>query len=179
MEYEQSLDVEEMIVDCNVGFGPSFTVLDLGRFARLRVFEVGDNCFSYVETVKLVGLPQLERVRIGTSCFSRSKNNYGNPIGSFCLIDCPRVRELSIGLESFVGYALCEIANDPCLEVVKVGVLAEPGWSFHQGTLRMRSVFTWLYSSADLSKLKTLLIGSEVLKKYTSAVFESEFLRGD
>ena len=43
----------------------------------------------------------------------------------------------------------------------------------------MRSVFTWLYSSADLSKLKTLLIGSEVLKKYTSAVFESEFLRGD
>lgn len=78
-----------------------------------------------------------------------------------------------------VGYALCEIANDPCLEVVKVGVLAEPGWSFHQGTLRMRSVFTWLYSSADLSKLKTLLIGSEVLKKYTSAVFESEFLRGD
>ena len=179
MEYEQSLDVEEMIVDCNVGFGPSFTVLDLGRFARLRVFEVGDNCFGYVETVKLAGLPQLERVRIGTSCFSRSGSDDGNPIGSFCLTDCPRVKELTIGRKSFVGYALCEIANDPCLEVVEVGYLAEPGLSFKCGALEMKSAFAWLYSSADLSKLKTLLIGREVLKKYTSAVFESEFLRGD
>ena len=179
MEYERSLDVEELIVDCNVGFGPSFTVLDLGRFARLRVFEVGDNCFGFVETVKLVGLPHLERVRIGTSCFSRSKDNDGSPIGSFCLTDCPHVKELSIDWKSFVGYALCEIANDPYLEVVEVGDLARSGWSFHQGTLRMRSVFTWLYSSADLPKLKTLLIGREALKKYTSAVFESECFRGD
>ena len=168
-----------MIVDCNVGFGPSFTVLDLGRFARLRVFEVGDNCFGYVETVKLVGLPQLERVRIGTSCFSRSGNDDGNPIGSFCLIDCPRVKELTIDWKSFVGYALCEIANDPCLEVVEVGDLTEPGRSFQRGALRMRSAFAWLYSAVDLSKLKTLLIGREVLKKYTSAVFESECFRGD
>ena len=173
------LDVEELIVDCNVGFGPSFTVLDLGRFARLRVFEVGDKCFGYVETVKLVGLPQLERVRIGTNCFSRSGSDDGNPIGSFCLTDCPCVKELTIGLKSFVGYALCEIANDPCLEVVEVGDLVEPGLSFQRGALEMRSAFAWLHSAVDLSKLKTLLIGSEVLKKYTSAVFESEFLRGD
>ena len=166
-------------MDCNVGFGSAFTVLDLGRFARLRVFEVGDNCFGYVETVKLVGMCHLERVRIGTSCFSRSGSDDGSPIGSFCLTDCPRVRELIIGWKSFADYALCEIANDPCLEVVEVGDLAEPGRSFQRSTLQMRSAFAWLYSAVDLSKLKTLLIGSKVLKKYTSAVFESEFLRGD
>lgn len=89
------------------------------------------------------------------------------------------MKELTIGWKSFADYTLCEIANDFCLEVVEVGDLTEPGRSFQRGALRMRSAFAWLYSAVDLSKLKTLLIGREVLKKYTSAMFESEFLRGD
>ena len=40
---------------------------------KLRLLEVGDECFEYVKEVKLIGLNQLERVVIGENSFTTNK----------------------------------------------------------------------------------------------------------
>ena len=68
--------VETIIVDgCNDG---SFTVLNLTRFVNLKVFEVNDDSFAYVNEVHLIGLPELERVVIGMNSFTKLKNCWCN-----------------------------------------------------------------------------------------------------
>ena len=54
--------VDSIIVDNNACNDTDFVLLDLTRFASLRVFEVGCYSFSYVKEVKLIGLSQLERI---------------------------------------------------------------------------------------------------------------------
>ena len=113
--------VETIIVDSNACKDESFTVLNLTRFANLRVFEVGDFSFSYVEEVQLVGLSKLERVVIGEYSFS---NLYGSGNADNCqfhLKNCERLRELRIGGQSFVEYNVFDVENVPSLEVIEIG----------------------------------------------------------
>ena len=51
--------VDSIIVDNNACNDTDFVLLDLTRFASLKVFEVGYYSFSYVKEVKLIGLNQL------------------------------------------------------------------------------------------------------------------------
>ena len=71
-----SLDdsVTEIIIDNGVG-DSNFTVLDLSRFTRLRRLEIGDHCMSYVTTVNMTGLAELESVVIGENSFTKCKND--------------------------------------------------------------------------------------------------------
>ena len=113
--------VETIIVDNNGCNDESFTVLNLTRFVNLRVFEVGDYSFSYVEVVQLVGLSKLERVVIGEYSFSTLYES-GNPDDyQFHLKNCERLRELRIGSRSFVEYDVFDVENVPSLEVIEIG----------------------------------------------------------
>ena len=67
-----------MIVDNNACNDKCFTALALSFFSNLKVFEVGDYSFAFVDEVKLIGLNQLERVVIGKNCFTKEKNSWGN-----------------------------------------------------------------------------------------------------
>ena len=51
--------MEVMIVDSNACNEKCFTALVLS-FSNLRVFEVGDYSFAFVDGVKLIGLNRLE-----------------------------------------------------------------------------------------------------------------------
>ena len=68
--------MEVMIVDNNACNDKCFTALVLSLFSNLKVFEVGDYSFAFVEEVKLIGLNRLERVVIGKNCFTKEKNDY-------------------------------------------------------------------------------------------------------
>ena len=116
-----------MIVDNNACNDKCFTALILSSFSNLKVFEVGDYCFAFVEEVKLIGLSKLEMVVIGNCCFR--KNSQKNPNRHFYLKDCERLRELKIGRFSFSDYSVCEVENVPSLEVIEMGDLNE--WSFN------------------------------------------------
>ena len=116
--------IEELIVESNSCNGREWTALDLSFIPSLRLFEVGDGCFKYVNEVKLIGLDQLERVVIGKKSFTMEKNDWGNdPNRHFYLKDCERLRELKIGRYSFNDYSVCEIENLPSL---KVRVFVQP-----------------------------------------------------
>ena len=130
--------MESIIVDNNGCNDESITVLNMTRFVNLRVFEVGDYSFSYVEDVHLIGLPKLERVVIGKHCFTLPKWEGVNEDNSFYLKNCERLRELKIGHYSFADYSVCEIENVPSLEVIEMGEL-EDGSNFSLASLELKS----------------------------------------
>ena len=131
--------MEVMIVDSNACNDKCFTALVLS-FSNLRVFEVGDYSFAFVEEVKLIGLSHLERVVIGKNCFTKEKNDWGNdPNRHFYLKNCERVKELKMGHHSFIDYSVCEIENVPSLEVIEMGELDERSCNFFYASLELKS----------------------------------------
>ena len=132
--------MEVMIVDSNVCNDECFTALDLSSISNLKVFEVGDYSFSFVEEVKLIGLKQLERVVIGMNCFTKEKYSWGyDPNRHFYLKNCERLRELKMGRYSFSDYSVCEIENVPSLEVIEMGELNEESSNFNYASLELKS----------------------------------------
>ena len=135
--------VESIIVDNNACNDRSFTVLNLTRFVNLKVFEVCDYSFSYVNEVHMIGLPELERVVIGEKSFSQYKIYfYDYPSGEFYLKDCDKLRELRIGESSFINYVSCVIEDNSRLEVVEIGKLLRWwGYNFYYASLEMKSCY--------------------------------------
>ena len=132
-------DIEVLIVKCCVCNDESYTSLDLSSYVCLKVFEVGDECFRYVEEVKMIGLKELEKVVIGMNCFTKQKNDCGNdPDRHFYLKNCERLRELKIGPHSFSYYRVCEIENVPSLEVIEMGDLNEWSSNFFNASLELK-----------------------------------------
>ena len=132
--------MEVVIVDNNACNEKCFTALVVSFFSNLKVFEVGDYSFSFVEEVKLIGLSQLERVVIGKNSFTKKKNSSGNdPNRHFYLKNCERLRELKIGCYSFSDYSVCEIENVPSLEVIEMGELNEESNNFCCASLELKS----------------------------------------
>ena len=130
--------VEEIIVDSYACNDKSFTVLSLTRFVDLRVFAVGNECFEYVEEVKMIGLNQLERVVIGKHSFRRGTRD--DPTRHFYLKNCWRLREVKMGRYSFSDYYVCEIENVPSLEVIEIGdISAESNSFWHASKLELKS----------------------------------------
>ena len=132
-----SPNVEVMIVDSNVCNDECFTALDLSSISNLKVFEVGDYSFAFVDEVKLIGLNRLERVVIGKHCFIKSFEK--NPNRHFYLKNCEKVRELKMGRYSFSDYSVCEIENVPSLEVIEMGDVNKSGDNFKYASLELKS----------------------------------------
>ena len=132
--------MEVVIVDNNACNDKCFTELDLTSISNLKVFEVGDYSFSFVNEVKLIGMNELERVVIGKNSFTKCKNNCEyNPNRHFYLKDCERLRELKISRYSFSDYSVCEIENVPSLEVIEMGALNEKSYNFYHAPLELKS----------------------------------------
>ena len=113
----------EIIIDNGVG-DSNFTELDLSRFTRLRRLEIGDHCMSYVTTVNMTGLAELERVVIGKNSFTKCKNEVeitSDPNRRFELKGCEKLKSLRIGSYSFSDYTVFEIENVDALEVIEMG----------------------------------------------------------
>ena len=132
--------IEELIVENNSCNGPEWAALDLSFISHLRLLEVGDECFKYVDEVKLIGLSKLERVLIGMKSFTKRKNDDCNdPNCHFYLKNCERLRELKMGRYSFNDYSVCEIENVPSLEVIEMGKLNEESYNFYCASLELKS----------------------------------------
>ena len=126
--------VEELIVSDECCNGMEWRAFDVTCIVHLRELRVGYGCFGKTEELKLIGLSQLERVVIGKSSFTTEgydPNESGmNPNRHFYLKDCPRLKELKIGIWSFSDYSVCEIENVNRLEVIEMGDLKEKSGNF-------------------------------------------------
>ena len=132
--------IEELIVENNSCNGREWGVLDLSFMPKLRLLEVGDDCFENVNEVKLIGLNQLERVVIGESCFTENTHEcQSNPSHHFYLRNCLQLRELRIGCWSFMDYSVCEVENVNQLEVIEIGELNAVSCNFFSASLELKS----------------------------------------
>ena len=132
--------LEELIIQDNSCNGPEWTALNLSFMPKLRLFEVGDNCFEYVDEVKLVALSELERVVMGKNSFTKRKGSYGyDPSRHFDLENCPSLKELKIGRWSFSDYSTCKLDNLPSLEGIEMGEGTLWTYSFYCASLEMKS----------------------------------------
>ena len=129
--------MEVMIVDSNACNDVIYQLLDLSSISNLKVFEVGDYSFAFVDEVKLIGLNRLERVVIGKHCFRKDFEKYSNR--HFYLKNCERLRELKIGRYSFSDYSVCKIENVPSLEVIEMGELIERSYNFFAASMKLKS----------------------------------------
>ena len=119
----------------------SLTVLDLTRFKRLKRIVIGDECFMYVEEVKLIGLSKLESVEIGKNSFTKYKNGFGeNPNRHFYLKNCPKLKSLKIGIVSFSDYTVIEIENVDALEAIEMGELNQDSYNYDSASLELKSI---------------------------------------
>ena len=104
------------------------------------LFEVGDNCFEYVDEMKLVALSELERVVMGQNSFTKRKGRYGyDPSRHFDLENCSSLKELKIGRWSFSDYSTCKLDSLPSLEGIEMGEGTLWTYSFYYASLEMKS----------------------------------------
>ena len=133
-------NVKTLIVDSNVCNDQCYTVFNLSSFTNLKVFEVGDYSFTYVNEVRLIGLKHLERVVIGENSFTKKKISGGHdPARHFYVKNCKKLRELKIGYYSFSDYSVCEIENVPSLEVIEMGGMDRDSINFLYSSLELKS----------------------------------------
>ena len=132
--------LEELIIQNNSCNGPEWNALTLSFMPKLRLFEVGDNCFEYVDDVKLVALSELERIVMGQNSFTKRKGRYGyDPSRHFDLENCSSLKELKIGRWSFSDYSTCKLDNLPSLEGIEMGEGTLWTYSFYCASLEMKS----------------------------------------
>ena len=135
-----STDVTEIVVDDGLN-EPDFTGFDLSGFSKLKRLEIGNDCFAYVEEVKLIGLKQLESVEIGENSFTKNERGDGyDPDGHFYLKDCPKLKSLKMGRFSFNDYTLCVIEDMDALEVIEMGGLNQYSYNFRYASLELKSI---------------------------------------
>ena len=137
-----SVSVRTVVVASNCCNDSELSVIDLSRFVNLRELKVGDDCFEYVEEVKLIDLSKLESVVIGKNSVTKEKNDYPrslNPNRHFYLKNCKRLRELKMGRYSFNDYSVCEIESVPSLEVIEMGRMNEESYNFSYASLELKS----------------------------------------
>ena len=133
--------VSEITIPSNSLNDASLTVLDLSRFRRLKRLVIGNECFMYVDEVKLIGLSELESVEIGMNSFTKNKNWYGNdPNRHFYLKNCPKLKSLKMGRYSFSDYTVCEIENVDALEEIEMGELGIVSSNFWHASLELKSI---------------------------------------
>ena len=99
------------------------TVLDFSPFKNVVSIVIGNKSFSYVKTVCITELPKLETVRIGFHSFFRF-SDYGmdlTPGYRFSVYNCPLLKELKIGMDSFASYSWFVVKNLPSLEDLVIG----------------------------------------------------------
>ena len=137
-------NVFEIVVSSNCCNEKSMKVLDLSELKCLKRIEIGNECFEYVDEVKMAGLNELESVEIGMSSFTQHKNGCGNdPNRHFYLKNCLHLKSLKMGRFSFSDYTVCEIENVDALEVIEMGNainLNEESRNFYYASLELKSI---------------------------------------
>ena len=129
-----------IVVDDGVS-DSGITGFDVSGFSKLKRLEIGNDCFTDVEEVKLIGLSELESVEIGEKSFTEKRNGDGNdPNRQFYLKNCPKLKSLKMGCYSFSDYSVIEIENVDDLEVIEMGDLDELSCNFYCASLELKSI---------------------------------------
>ena len=145
-----------VVFTCRACFPAYFASVDISHFAVLCELIIGDGCFRNVKGLELRGKHYLEKVEIGSGCFSKSN-------GVMKVVDCQKLKHLKIGSDSCVGWSEF-VLRDCGVEEVEIG----------------DSCFVNCEKTTivDLVELKELRIGKEVFRGRKNEKNELEMISG-
>ena len=125
--------VTELVIPSNCCNEADFSLFDVSELKWLKSISIANYSCQSVNEVKLMGMKRLEKVTIGENCFKK---------GAFYLKNCPVMKELRIGVGSFVQYTICEFEDLPSLERIEMGDLQpQHGCScFQHASLELKSI---------------------------------------
>ena len=89
------------------------------RFQSLKTLVIGNGCFGNVRVFELDGLGELESVVIGQKSFRISE--FKRSDGSYRIVNCPKLKSIQIGYDSFRDYHSFELNNLPSLQSIDIG----------------------------------------------------------
>ena len=100
--------------------GKSIITFNISNNGELKRIEIGNNCFGKVRVFELDGLSELESVVIGQHSFMIAsyyeRNDY-----SYRIVNCPKLKSIEIGYQSFYDYHSFELNNLPSLQSIDIG----------------------------------------------------------
>ena len=94
-------------------------IISNNSFHFIKSITIGHKCFQSVRKFVIDGLESLEVVKIGRKSFKR--NNSGHDDNICRITNCPNLRQLEIGDESFSDFKSFEISNVNSLQSIKLG----------------------------------------------------------
>ena len=121
MNFTQPRGIEELIIGDN-SFNESCDDLskmkmDLSELKKLKRIEIGNQCFQHVREFVIDGLESLESVKIGKECF---RIDYKERDDGLCRItNCPNLRQLETGDNSFEDFKSFELSNVNSLQSIR------------------------------------------------------------
>ena len=113
------LGIKKLRIGDNGYNNGSVTELKLSGLVRLKRVVIGDECFGKVRVFELNGLNKLESVVIGGNSF-RISDKERNDV-SCQIVNCPKLKSIQIGDESFRDYHSFELNNLPSLQSIDIG----------------------------------------------------------
>ena len=99
--------------------GNNIASFNISNNGVLKSIVIGDNCFGKVRVFELNGLDELESVVIGKKSFRISNDERSD--GSCRIVNCPKLKSIQIGNESFYDYHSFELNNLPSLQSIDIG----------------------------------------------------------
>ena len=99
--------------------GDDIKSLNITNNGYLKRIAIGDGCFGKVRVFELDGLSELESVVIGQQSFRFGYDERND--GSYRIMNCPKLKSIQIGDESFRDYNSFELNNLPSLQSIVIG----------------------------------------------------------
>ena len=109
----------ESIATPNKSFNESKSFIPLYFLHSLKRIVIGYKCFGSVRVFELNGLSELEIVKIGYGSFNIWNSKRSD--GSCRIVNCPKLKSIQIGDDSFFDYRSFELNNLPSLQSIEIG----------------------------------------------------------
>ena len=97
----------------------NITTFNITNNGKLKRIQIGNDCFGKVRVFELDGLSELESVVIGKNSFRISDAERND--GDYRIVNCPRLKSIQIGYESFRDYHSFELINLHSLQSIDIG----------------------------------------------------------
>ena len=144
-------------------------ITDLSQLIRI---EIGNNCFTNVREFVIDGLESLENMKIGEKCF-RIGDDRERDDGVCRIKNCPKLRKVEIGNDSYQEFKSFELVDVNSLESIDFGNNCFSYSDFSiKGSFDLNGVIILLY--VDLQALKTIIMKYRSFEYCHIAVLESK-----
>ena len=124
------------------------TINCFSQFTLVESIEIGNDCFSRVETFRIDGLNRLKTIKIGNNSFNQLKSidkwdwkKANNVSKSFHILNCESLESIQIGRYSFSDFGgKFELKNLPQLQSIQIGTVGSSSSNFYWSLFVIRGI---------------------------------------